>query len=113
MRALPAIGTPGTSTGDSGHAHCPRTWARLSLEVPCGPSTPTTGVDPSNSAVNFEIWQPCDAGTVVEWAKVTGANHAWMGHLASPGTQSLVGTAFMGFDSSAAVWSFLSAHARL
>jgi len=76
------------------------------------PSTPTTRVDPSNSAVNFEIWQPCHAGTLVEWAKVTGANHAWMGHPASPGTQSLVGSAYMGFDSSAAVWSFLSAHAR-
>jgi polyhydroxybutyrate depolymerase len=83
----------------------------LAMQDKC-PSAPTNSVDPSSPAVNFEIWQPCDAGTMVEWAKVTGANHAWMGHPASPGTESLVGTPYMGFDSSAAIWSFLSAHPR-
>jgi len=76
------------------------------------PSTPTTTPDSSNPAVHFQVWQPCKRGTVVEWATVTGANHAWMGHPASPGTQTLIGPPYMDFDSSAAVWSFVSAHPR-
>ena len=76
-------------------------------------TAPTTQSDPSNTAVTFEIWHPCRAGTVVEWAKVTGANHAWMGHPASPAVEVLEGgPPYMGFDSSAAVWSFLAAHPR-
>ncbi len=77
------------------------------------PTTSATQTDTSNSAVNFEIWQPCRHDTVVEWAKVTGANHAWMGHPASRAAELLEGgQPYMGFDSSAAVWSFLAAHAR-
>jgi len=76
------------------------------------PSTPTTAQDSSDPAVHFQVWQPCNGGTVVEWATVTGANHAWMGHPASPGTQTLIGPPYMGFDSSAAVWSFVTAHPR-
>jgi polyhydroxybutyrate depolymerase len=77
------------------------------------PKTSTTRADPANAAVNFEIWQPCKGGTVVEWAKVTGANHAWMGHPASRVSELLDGgPPYMGFDSSAAVWSFLVAHPR-
>ncbi len=44
--------------------------------------------------------------------KVAGANHAWMGHRGTPGSVLLVGEPYMGFDSSAAVWSFLAAHPR-
>ncbi len=76
------------------------------------PSAPTSASDPSNAAVHLEVWQPCRVGTVVEWAKVTGANHAWMGHPGSSGSARLVGPPYMGFDSSAAIWSFLSAHPR-
>ena len=76
------------------------------------PPTPTTTSDASNPAVHVQVWQPCSRGTVVEWAIVTGANHAWMGHPASPGTQALIGPPYLGFDSSAAVWSFVSAHPR-
>ena len=77
------------------------------------PSTPTNSSDPSNPAVHFQVWQPCKGGTVVEWATVTGANHAWMGHPASAGTQRLLGSPpYLGFDSSAAIWSFLAAHPR-
>ena len=77
------------------------------------PSASATSNDPANSAVNFEVWQPCKAGTVVEWAKVTGANHAWMGHPASPAADRLNGgPPYMGLDSSTAVWSFLAAHPR-
>jgi polyhydroxybutyrate depolymerase len=76
------------------------------------PSTPTNSSDPSNAAVHFTVWQPCHGGTVVEWATVAGANHAWMGHPASATTQRLVGSPYLGFDSSAAIWSFLAAHPR-
>jgi polyhydroxybutyrate depolymerase len=77
------------------------------------PRTPTNQGDKANSAVNFEIWHPCRAGTVVVWAKVTGANHAWMGHPASRASELRQGgTPYMGFDSSAVAWSFLAAHPR-
>ena len=75
-------------------------------------SIPTMSTDPSNRAVHFESWQSCRSGASVEWTKVTGANHAWMGHSASLASQLLVGRPYMGFDSSAAIWSFLSAHPR-
>jgi polyhydroxybutyrate depolymerase len=77
------------------------------------PTASTNSQDPINSAVTFQIWSPCAAGTVVEWARVSGADHAWMGHPASPSAQAIDGgPPFMGFDSSAAAWSFLAAHPR-
>jgi polyhydroxybutyrate depolymerase len=77
------------------------------------PAAPATRDDPANSAVTFEVWHPCRDGTVVEWAKVSGANHAWMGHPASRASELLEGgPPYLGFDSSAAVWSFLAAHPR-
>jgi polyhydroxybutyrate depolymerase len=75
-------------------------------------SMPTITTDPSKPALHFESWRSCKNGTSVEWVKVTGANHAWMGHPASLGTELLVGKPYTGFDSSAAIWSFLSAHPR-
>jgi polyhydroxybutyrate depolymerase len=77
------------------------------------PSGAATQSDPSNPAVTLEIWRPCRDDTIVEWAKVAGANHAWMGHPASRASEILDGgLPYMGFDSSAAVWSFLAAHPR-
>lgn len=77
------------------------------------PGAPSHRPDGSNPAVDFEIWRPCDAGTAVVWAKVTGANHAWMGHPTSAAAERQErGSPFMGFDSSAATWSFLSAQSR-
>jgi polyhydroxybutyrate depolymerase len=77
----------------------------------CNPD-PTSSADPSNSAVTFELWQSCENGTTVEWVKVSGANHAWMGHPTSGATRILVGRAYSGFDSSTAIWEFLAAHPR-
>ena len=76
------------------------------------PSAPALSTSQANHDVNYEVWQPCKAGTVVEWVKVTGANHAWMGHASTTASQRLVGQPYMGFDSSSAVWSFLAAHFR-
>jgi polyhydroxybutyrate depolymerase len=74
---------------------------------------PATSVDSKNHDLTYEIWRPCRAGTIVEWVKVRGASHAWMGHPASsPAAERLAGKPYMRFDSSAAVWSFLSAHPR-
>lgn len=75
-------------------------------------ATPVTSGDPVNRAVTVESWSGCDDRTSVEWLKVAGANHAWMGHPGTPGSAVLVGQPYMGFDSSAAVWSFLAAHPR-
>jgi polyhydroxybutyrate depolymerase len=72
----------------------------------------TNAKDPDNKVVTIEAWRSCKGGALVEWAKVAGANHAWMGHQGSPGSELLVGQPFMGFDSSLAVWSFLAAHPR-
>ncbi len=77
------------------------------------PKTSASQRDQENPAVSYQIWRPCRAGTIVEWARITGANHAWMGHQASRAAELLEGgTPYMGFDSSAAVWSFLAAHPR-
>lgn len=77
-----------------------------------GCSARRTSADPTNRAVTIELWKNCRRSTSVEWIKVAGANHAWMGHPASPGAELLLGKPFSGFDSSQAVWSFLAAHPR-
>ena len=53
---------------------------------------------------------PCAGGTRVEFVTVAGATHAWMG--AAAPTRPGGPTPFAGYDSSAAVWSFLAAHPR-
>ncbi len=72
----------------------------------------STRNDPLNRAVSIEAWSRCRGGAVVEWARVAGANHAWMGHRASRWTELRIGPPYMGFDSSLAAWSFLAAHPR-
>ena len=76
---------------------------------------PVTSTDSKNSDLTYEVWSRCLPGTVVEWIKVAGAAHPWMGHRASSlrariVSRRLSGRPYMRFDSSAAVWSFLSAH---
>lgn len=74
---------------------------------------PETSVDAGNHDLTYETWRSCRARTIVEWVKVRGASHAWMGHPASSRlAERLAGKPYMRFDSSAAVWSFLSAHPR-
>lgn len=77
-----------------------------------GCAAPTTRPDPSNRAVSIETWSGCRRGAIVEWAKVAGANHDWMGHPAPSQTVQRLGPPYLGFDSSLAVWSFLAAHQR-
>ena len=74
------------------------------------PAGSTVVVDPDRPELTIQRWAPCGDGTVVEYVLVPGANHAWMG--AAAGGRSPSGTPFAGFDSSAAIWSFLAAHPR-
>jgi polyhydroxybutyrate depolymerase len=77
------------------------------------PPDPTGSVDPVNPDVVVDTWAPCDAGTAVQWVKVTGANHAWMGHpAASVRSERLVGAPYPSLDSSLTIWTFLAAHPR-
>ncbi|MGH2467368.1 MAG: hypothetical protein ACRDYB_00320 [Acidimicrobiales bacterium] len=84
----------------------------LTGAMAAGAGAPTTASDPRNKVVTIETWGSCKTRALVEWAKVAGANHAWMGHQDSPGAELLVGRPFMGFDSRLAVWSYLAAHPR-
>jgi len=59
-----------------------------------------TSTDPDDPTLSYEVWRHCKNGAIVRWIKVEGAGHAWM-----PSSLS-------SFDSSAAAWSFLSAHPR-
>jgi polyhydroxybutyrate depolymerase len=77
------------------------------------PATPAGSTDARNPDLSFEVWAPCEGSTLMERVRVEGANHAWMGHPpANKATAALVGDPYLGFDSSAAVWSFLAAHPR-
>lgn len=64
--------------------------------------------DPTNPDVMARLWSGCSEGRAVQFVTVAGASHAWMGHSGTAaGATSLVGTPYMGFDASRAIWSFL------
>lgn len=75
------------------------------------PARPSAASD-DNRAVTYQVWQPCQQAAMVDWTKVEGAEHAWMGHQVPQSEERLAGAPHMGFDSSAAVWSFLAARSR-
>ncbi len=107
---IPIDGGRGTR-GVSGTTFPPPVGALETLARADRCATPVIAPDPSNRAVTTETWSPCRRSTQVEWVKVAGANHAWMGHGSPASSARLVGgPPFMGFDSSQAVWSFLVAH---
>jgi polyhydroxybutyrate depolymerase len=107
---IPIDGGRGT-LGVSGVSFPPPVEALDTLAAVDGCAHPRAVADRANRAVHVTLWSPCRRGTEVEWVTVTGANHAWMGHRAPAGSNLLVGgPPYRGFDSSAAVWSFLAAH---
>lgn len=68
---------------------------------------------PSNPDVEVSMWSNCSSGTAVQLITVEGASHAWMGHAAqSEAAAALVGEPYLDFDSSRAIWSFVSRHPR-
>lgn len=71
---------------------------------------PTRSTERSNRAIAYTVWRPCASGVTVEWVEVAGAGHAWMGSSTAPPGAGLVGKPYALFDSSAAIWSFVSAH---
>ncbi len=108
---IPINGGKGTR-GVSGVTFPPPVVALETLAAADGCGSPVITGDGSNLAVTIETWGSCARSTSVEWVKVAGADHAWMGHRGTPGSVLLAGEPYMGFDSSAAVWSFLAAHPR-
>lgn len=75
----------------------------------CETPPPPEATDPANAAVHVQTWTGCAPGTAVEFVKVDGASHAWMG---SSGASPLSGPAYQGLDSTAVIWAFLQAHPR-
>jgi polyhydroxybutyrate depolymerase len=76
------------------------------------PTDSTTSVSRDNPDVSTETWKHCHDDTAVEFVKVNGASHAWMGHPSSRAGQAAAGAPYMNYDSSAAIWEFLAAHPR-
>jgi polyhydroxybutyrate depolymerase len=74
------------------------------------PATPVEATDPTNSDITTETWQPCGADTTVQFMKVAGASHAWMGH--PGGAVALGGAPYTKLDSSLTIWTFLAGHPR-
>lgn len=71
---------------------------------------PVETVDPTNADVARDRWSGCRDAADVEMVRVTGANHAWMGHDATKASEVLMGAPYQGLDSSATIWTFLAAH---
>ena len=66
----------------------------------CGTS-PVDTTDAANADLSLSLWHSCSDGTAVEFIKVAGAPHAWMGHPPVPGAGS--STPYQGLDSSVAI----------
>jgi len=75
-------------------------------------SGPHEEPDPANADVARDTWSGCHDGATVEMVRVTGANHAWMGHEATRASELVVGSPYLGLDSSMTIWTFLAAHPR-
>ena len=74
---------------------------------------PVIESDLPNPDVEVSTWSDCSLGAEVRLITVQGASHAWMGHAAaSEASAALVGEPYADFDSSRAIWSFLSQHSR-
>jgi polyhydroxybutyrate depolymerase len=78
---------------------------RLAAADGCPADPATTTAAPTTT----ETWAPCAADTVIEFVTVAGATHAWMG--AEP-ARAGAPVPFAGYDSSAAIWTFLTGHPR-
>ncbi|MEI6621650.1 MAG: PHB depolymerase family esterase [Actinomycetes bacterium] len=74
------------------------------------PAEPRVSPLPGNPDVTEALWAPCRGDSAVDFLIVNGASHAWMGHTGV--APALVGTPYSWLDSSATIWSFLTAHPR-
>jgi polyhydroxybutyrate depolymerase len=70
---------------------------------------PATSVSPDNPDLQYSTWSECDGGVEVQLLAVTGATHAWMGHVPSNPSAD---PAYADLDASLAVLEFLLAHPR-
>jgi polyhydroxybutyrate depolymerase len=76
----------------------------------CG--DPTTRTSDDNPDVTIETWRGCRDGTGVQFVRVEGAPHAWMGNPGPRPRQPGSNRPYADFDSSSAIWEFLAAHPR-
>ncbi len=76
----------------------------------CDDSTTSTPSD--NPDVTIETWSGGRKGTEVQFVRVAGASHAWMGHPSPRRIRTGAAAPYQGFDSSAEIWEFLAAHPR-
>ena len=75
--------------------------------------TVEAGAMASNPDVTSLTWTRSGTNIQVRLVTVASATHAWMGHPAqSSASESYVGKPYPNFDSSRAIWSFLSSHPR-
>jgi len=76
-------------------------------------SGPLLQSNPSWPDIEIRTWTGCEGVAEVRLITVDGASHAWMGHAAASAMATgFVGGPYPGFDSSRAIWSFLSLHPR-
>ena len=67
----------------------------------------------SDSNVTAKTWTCIGTDIQVRLVTVSTATHAWMGHAAqSQSSLTYVGTPYLNFDSSRAIWSFFASHSR-
>jgi Poly(3-hydroxybutyrate) depolymerase len=110
-RNLPIGG--GKGTGLSGFDFQPPLDAVHTLVRADGcPKKSATARSRANADVTVETWQPCRVGSAVEFVKVKGATHAWMGHDSPRAGRTLTGAPYADYDSSANIWAFLASHPR-
>jgi len=110
---IPLDGGAGSHSLSRTDFHPPRDALSTMAGVAGCPPDPVESTDAGNPDVAVDTWAPCDRSTEVQWVKVAGANHAWMGHPSASGlSERVVGAPYPDLDASLVIWSFLSAHPR-
>lgn len=112
-RNVPIDGGPGSEGPSNADFNPPLDGIRTIVAADGCPADPTVGpaglVDPANTDLDVQTWQPCDAGAVVQFVEVAGAAHAWMGHTTGGGPNA---DPYLRLDSSLTIWTFLASLER-
>ncbi|MBK5288226.1 MAG: hypothetical protein JJE46_07145 [Acidimicrobiia bacterium] len=108
---IPIDGGPGTGVSRTTFSSPTEAVQRFAAIDRCDSST--TRVASDNPDVTIETWPGGAAGTEVEFVRVAGATHAWMGHPSPRAGVRLSAQPYADFDSSVAIWTFLARHPRV
>lgn len=111
---VPYEGGAGKRTGDLVFPPAEDNITRLAAAEGCAGQAEVLPPPAAGDPVRILRWTRCgDRGVTVGLVAVEGAAHAWMGAEARRTPLGILDSdPFPGFDSSAAVWSFLAAHPR-